>query len=200
MNAVTEMKASAARFLADHDQLTEDFASAKLEIDDQRKEIERLDAKLSLQAEMLAQANTDRNLYLQYSFELAAQLQFIVAGSARALLIASNIRTAISTKAANIPPIAGADVAELESILHRIGDNNEAANDGNGMTNTPIADAGGIAPAPPPGKVCVVNPNGTGSLSITPANVETLLSSEGVLVDRTGKPIQSTATRMINEL
>lgn len=135
MDMTTETRSAAANFLAVHDQLTNDLSTARLTIDDQRKEIERLDAKLSLQSEMLVQSNADKNEYLQYSFELSAQLQFIVGGSARALLIAGQVRNAIAAKAANIPPVDGASVKELEDILHRIGDNNANANDGAGLTN-----------------------------------------------------------------
>lgn len=201
MNSMTEAKSSAANFLAAHDQLLEDFTSAKLEVDDQRKEIERLDAKLSLQSEMLKQAIDDKSLYLQYAFELAAQLQFMVAGSARALMIAGHIRNQISAKGAKVTPVPGADVEELEGILYRIGENNAAANDGNGMTNSkPVAEllvSKELATE-------LVFPPGTGSKTITPGDVEKLLSSEadGVLVDRNGNPViePSTATRMINEL
>lgn len=130
----TDAKSTAAQFLADHEQLENDLASAKLTLDDQRKEIERLDATLSMQKDAIAAANIAKDTYLQYAFELSAQLQFIVAGSARALMIAGNVRNAIAVQASNIPPVAGADVAELEGILERIGQNNAAAGDGNGLS------------------------------------------------------------------
>lgn len=213
MDATTETRSAAANFLAAHDKLTNDLADAKLINDDQRKEIERLDGKLSLQNEMLAQAVADKNLYLQYSFELAAQLQFMVAGSARALMIAGSIRNTIAMKAANVPPVAGTDVAELEGILQRIGNQNAAANDGTGMTNgdgkpvetgKPQIDvrelAGSIVAD---GSISVGKPIHTGRMmagstspqdgpaAIIDAPQVLIRVQDGTLVDRDGKPIKT---------
>lgn len=162
MDAITETKSAAARFMADHERLESELATAKLTVEDQRKEIERLDAKISLQTEMIAQISADRNTYLQYGFELAAQLQFMVAGSSRALIIAQSIRNAIANKAAGIPPIEGADVKQLNNIIERLGEGNKTANDGAGMTNDD-------APKP-------------GPMTDTP-------QIGGTLVDRDGQPI-----------
>lgn len=170
MDTTTETRSAAANFLAAHDKLTADLANANLALDDKRKEIERLDSKLALQNDMLAQATADKNLYLQYSFELAAQLQFMVAGSARALMIAGSIRNTIAMKSANIPAVAGTDVAELEDILQRIGDQNAAANDGAGLTNA-------APPAMP----------GAGPQDLPSGTADTL--QDGTLVDRDGKPV-----------
>ncbi len=129
MNILEETKSTAARFLAEHEAMKLELETARLTLDDQRKEIEKLDATIAMQRDALAQANADKNTYLQYSFELAAQLQFIVAGSARALMIAANIRSKIAGQASEIPPVPGADIAELNDIIHRLG---EHAGDANG--------------------------------------------------------------------
>lgn len=134
-------------FLANHEKMHDDLASALLTIEDQRKEIANQDSRIALQNDEIAQLRTDKNVYLQYAFELSAQLQFIVAGSARALLIASHVRTAISMKSANIPDVPGADIAELEGILKRIGDGNDAAN---GKPGTNNGQAASVAPPTAP--------------------------------------------------
>lgn len=205
MNIAIENRSMAAKFLADHEQLGNDLESAKLTIEDQRKEIERLDAKIALQTDMLAQTSMERNTYLQYAYELSAQLQFIVAGSARALMIAAQVRNKIAMQASNIPPVPGADIVELEDILHRIGEHNADANDGAGMTNgDPVKDSTFNA---------MLSPEATGTKPLTSENVETLLSSEvvpieappqgspgfnGTLVDRDGNPVElSDATKLM---
>lgn len=187
MDAITERKSSAAQFLADHDAVVAELETAKITMDDQRKEIEKQDITIAMQRESIAQLSTDKNRYLQYAFELSAQLQFIVAGSARALMIGAGIRNAIASAASDIPKVPGADVKELEDVLHRIGDSNAAANDGNGMTNTtkPIASAGpqdlpkGIEPPPLPETAAVTIP---GFLAPNTPPV-------GVMVDKDGHPI-----------
>lgn len=132
-----DAKSSAAKFLQDHDALQDNYDTALLTITDLQREIDKQDAKISVQGDMLAQATHDKNMYLRYSVELAAQLQFIIAGSSRALLIAGQVRNAIALDAAaTIPPVPGADIAELEDVLRRIGEHNADAADGNGMTNT----------------------------------------------------------------
>lgn len=194
------VKATAAQFLADHEQLGSDLETANLRIEDQRKELEKLDVKVSLLTDALAQANTDKNTFLQYSFELSAQLQFIVSGSARALLIAGQVRNAIAQRAANIPPVAGADIAQLEDILHRIGEHNADANDGAGLTNgDDWRNANGAGPQDLPigidaplveAENFTIHHDGT----VTPPQA-------GTLVDRDGNPIEtSDATRMIKSL
>ena len=134
MNVLEETKSTAARFIAEHEAIKAELETARLTLDDQRKEIEKLDATILMQRDALAQANTDKNTYLQYAFELAAQLQFIVAGSARALMIAANIRSKIAMQASDIPPVPGADIAELKDIIHRIGEHNATASDDNAVS------------------------------------------------------------------
>lgn len=149
MNAMVEAKSAAARFMDEHDQLARDLETARLTIEDQRKELEKADATNSLLRDTLQQANADKNSYLQYAFELSAQLQFIVSGSARALQIAHSVRAQIASQASGIPPVPGTDIADLQGIINRIGDNNEAAGDGNGLTNGMMVDQAG-RPIPPP--------------------------------------------------
>jgi chromosome segregation ATPase len=149
MNAMVDAKSAAARFMDEHENLQRELETTRLTIEDQRKELEKADATNAMLRATLAQANTDRNSYLQYAFELSAQLQFIVAGSARALQIASSVRARIASQANGIPPVAGADVEELQNIIDRIGDGNEAAGDGNGLTNGTMVDRDGKPIAQP---------------------------------------------------
>lgn len=211
------VKATAAQFLADHEQLGSDLETANLRIEDQRKELEKLDVKVSLLTDALAQANTDKNTFLQYSFELSAQLQFIVSGSARALLIAGQVRNAIAQRAANIPPVAGADIAQLEDILHRIGEHNADANDGAGLTNgDDWRNANGAGDAPKLATPQQIKAAGAGPQDLPIGIDAPLVEAEnftihrdgtvtppqaGTLVDRDGNPIEtSEATRMIKTL
>lgn len=185
MDILTETKSTAARFIAEHETMQEDLANARLRIEDQRKEIERLDATLSIQKDALAAANTDKNTYLQYAFELSAQLQFIVAGSARALMIAYDVRNKIAVQASNIPPVPGPDIKELESIIGRIGEANAKANDGNGLSDDEWHKANGAEDAPKP---------------LTGEQMKAMAGNGGLppplpgfLVDRDGLPVQPSA-------
>lgn len=175
MDAITERKSYVAQFLQEHDAVASELEVAKITIDDQRKEIAKQDITIGMQREAIAQSNADKNSYLQYAFELSAQLQFIVAGSARALMIGASVRNAIASRASGIPDVPGADVKELNDIIDRIGDVNAAASDGNGMTN------GDPTKLPPKG----IEP---------PPQPETLPSflapdSPPVMVDKDGHPI-----------
>jgi malonyl CoA-acyl carrier protein transacylase len=149
MNTTVEAKSAAARFMDEHEGLQRELETTRLTIEDQRRELEKADATNSILRETLEQANADKNSYLQYAFELSAQLQFIVSGSARALQIAHSIRARIASQANGIPPVPGSDVDQLQGIINRIGDSNEAAGDGNGLTNGTMVDREGKPIAPP---------------------------------------------------
>lgn len=197
MDVTTETKSAAAQFLANHDAVVNELASAKITLDDQRKEIEKQDVTIAMQREALAQSNNERDRYLQYSFEMSAQLQFMVAGSARALMIANAVRTAIANKAADIPPVPGADMKELESIIDRIGEVNAAANDGNGMTNAAPAMTGagpqdlpkGIEPPPIPVPAFLAQAPLPAPFPVFDAPRQ----MNGVMVDKDGNPVTPSA-------
>lgn len=182
MDVTTETKSAAAQFLANHDAVVNELASAKITLDDQRREIEKQDITIAMQRDAILQANTERDRYLQYSFELSAQLQFMVAGSARALMIANTVRTAIANKAADIPAVPGADMKELENIIDRIGDVNAAANDGNGMT-------GKLPPMMGAGSQDLPTDISGGELLTSPVPLPQFLTTPGVMVDKDGRPI-----------
>lgn len=67
-------------------------------------------------------ANLDRMLYLRYSVELSAQIQFVVAGCTRALKLAGTVQSLYAdlSAAGSIPDVPEADVNELERIMRTI--------------------------------------------------------------------------------
>lgn len=72
--------------------------------------------------QQLHEANRDRMLYLRYSVELSAQIQFVVAGCTRALKLAGTVQSLYAdlSAAGSIPDVPEADVNELERIMRTI--------------------------------------------------------------------------------
>lgn len=135
---------TATRFI---DTLQENFDAVSRELDDtkdrlhnaldtntaQSHTVEELRTKLESFAitqasrddywkQQLHEANLERMLFLRYSVELSAQLQFVVAGCVRALKLAGTVQSLYAERSADgrIPEVPEADVAELESLMARI--------------------------------------------------------------------------------
>lgn len=128
---LTEQKSAAAKFMDEHERLENELVQAKAMIAEQANNITVNEGMIAMQKEHISALTNDRNRYLRYSVELSAQLQFIVAGAARALKIAQSVKMTLDQESgANIADVSGADQAELEDIMKRLDANQMTINDG----------------------------------------------------------------------
>ncbi len=123
MNSIVENKSAAAKFLDEHEQLTNELTNAKAMILEQQSTITSQEAIIAMHKEHNLATDNDKNRYLRYAVELSAQLQFIVAGAARALKIAQSVQASVSADSmgAKIANVDGADQAELERVIGQLG-------------------------------------------------------------------------------
>lgn len=112
---------TAARFLRDHEILKSDLADARRGQQELTDQVVELSNVVRIQQQIMERTAKDRDRYLRYAVELAAQLQFMVSGSERALRIAQRISGAVSEAAGAGEDVSGADMERLKSVLGRLG-------------------------------------------------------------------------------
>lgn len=124
IDATIEAKSAAAEFLNKYEQLEIELSDLRALNASQTNVIKAAEIERELQLSQLKDIREERDRYLRYSVELSAQLQFIVAGAARALKIAQTVSLAVSEAAArDVPDVPGTDLEQLEDIFNRLEQN-----------------------------------------------------------------------------
>lgn len=148
-DTTTDTRSAGQKFLDDYERLGNELRAANttiaqlktelaVEATNHKNELTNAQLQIAMQKEQMANLNADKNRYLRYAVDLASQLQFVVAGSVRALKIAQSVSASLAAESGGEASVEvpGADVAELESIMQRMAANNPHPNDGE---NQPIS-------------------------------------------------------------
>lgn len=115
MDALTEEKSAAYRFMAEHERIGKELEAANDQIKLLTNQNNQLFNRTMLQDDMIKRAEGERNTHLQHAVELSAQIQFLVSGCVRALQIAAKVRVASNLSAVEEP--SAEDIKALERLL-----------------------------------------------------------------------------------
>lgn len=151
-NDTPDTRSAAAKFLDDHERVVNELRAANtliaqlktelaVEATNHKNELTNAQLQITMQKEQMENLTADKNRYLRYAVELASQLQFVVAGSVRALKIAHSVSASLAAESGGqqSEEVAGADVAELEGIMARMATNNPHSDDGEKPSGNPPA-------------------------------------------------------------
>ncbi len=120
MNAVSETKSAGVKFMDMHEQLCKDFEAEQAAHHKTSADLSELLNRYELLEDANKITQAERNEFLQYAVELAAQLQFVIAGSVRALQLAARVKAAVSAKAGVETPISDEQMDHLQKVLAEI--------------------------------------------------------------------------------